>query len=1342
ALTNYHLYSQTLPYVNNFNNLSENIGWKHYAISGSDNWTLSQVYGNLNDFEWTTKGNTGQPDSESEMVLETPNFDISNLTSQHCLSFKHSIQINYGSLNFEYSTDNGNTWRLFIPTTNDKLNWQDSSGFYINSGTTNYKSTISLSSLQGFSKVKFRFKFKTLSYANGFGWTIDDFSIASESYNISARPSKTIEVSPLCTNVKLEGKMIFDTPYENKNYTIKTKIYLSKNQSIDDSDIFLKEIDIPIIYDTFDLNFNLILPSNLQPNNYYIIYKLDDLNVVTENNENDNISFSELKIKPIFTLPYFTDFETNNDSWKSGKANKNSLSIWELGKGKLPHISDTHSGENAWNTSKTLAHNFPEYEYQWVESPYLDLSSISTQKYLSFWYKSHYPSGVDYYNNKYTVQYNTNCSDNIYEWKELYVIPENLSNNWEYVNIPIPTNISSNNNIKFKVTFKNSYVKPEGLIFDDFYVGAARQDLLIDEIRSEKRFSNTSESNYDLNFKINNSGMVEANNVKIKFYFSQDSILDTSDIELGNKIITSLPSQSNLVESFNFVKPNINGNKFYVFYKIDYENQIIEINENNNIGSFEIENIIKKTVPYFNDFEVDTSDWNNNSTLGSNDWNLGSANGEILNTAFSGKKAWITNANNKLTEFSRMHLYTPVFDLSNLNKPVLEFDMLSDVNNGHYAGCNISYSIDNGKTWNILLPSNESYSKWHQIFTTNLFSGIDEPYEIRSSKFFFNREETILSSHKDMNTRDIDKNTHYTIDISNLKCSNIRFRYNVVMNKIDLTTYPSKFEGVLIDNFSIKEAESDLSVPLSKDLYLGSNASKIKFTIDIKNNGNDITPQSKIKYYLSNDTSFSNDDYAIGENIIKDIKPGFKSHFNNDFSLPSTISNYNFLIYVLDPDNTVLESNESNNIGFWNLKLGGVTHYPYTEDFNGDSINGWYGYSVTQFGSTTKTAFRVVNKLYPAETLNYQERIYDGVYRTENPAYGWGMSTPEVFFYMESPTFDFRNQTNPLYISFDIMSSGYSYKTGSNIEYTTNDGKTWTVLGKTYDANAINWYNTGYGTNGLTQMNNEFGWSSLNGDILTVKKDISFLLGSPNVKFRIKGDGMAAASNYHPQGIRIDNFVIGDQNSVDNYACIVKTPSITHFDNSDSNCWVTTSDVNTLFNKNTNSVAWTRVNNFSNESDNNSFKIDLLNQGNNNGTWLISPKYLTTDNVLRFKIALTKKGSFDTGNFDSDDKIILKISSNNGASWSDIHHWDINTPQISNTGETIELPLPENGLYQFGFWATNGTINENSETSFYVDDFEITSQNLNTNNLQKNKFTYYPNPFNNLMNVNSEKEIT
>ena len=135
---------------------------------------------------------------------------------------------------------------------------------------------------------------------------------------------------------------------------------------------------------------------------------------------------------------------------------------------------------------------------------------------------------------------------------------------------------------------------------------------------------------------------------------------------------------------------------------------------------------------------------------------------------------------------------------------------------------------------------------------------------------------------------------------------------------------------------------------------------------------------------------------------------------------------------------------------------------------------------------------------------------------------------------------------------------------------------------------------------------------------------------------------------------------------------------------------------------------------------------------------LISPKYqMIANNMLKFRIALTQMGNNNAAIMDTDDRVVVYFSTNNGLTWSYLEEWNSETP-ISNTGEIVNFNyLPVSGHVRFAFWATNGTLNDNTPTTFYVDDFELYDSALSSNDFNQIDLIYYPNPVTDVLNVNS-----
>ena len=339
-------------------------------------------------------------------------------------------------------------------------------------------------------------------------------------------------------------------------------------------------------------------------------------------------------------------------------------------------------------------------------------------------------------------------------------------------------------------------------------------------------------------------------------------------------------------------------------------------------------------------------------------------------------------------------------------------------------------------------------------------------------------------------------------------------------------------------------------------------------------------------------------------------------------------------------------------------------------------------------------------------------------------------------FYIQSPTFDFSNynSTDPLIMAFDIMSIGSNNTNGTNMEYSLDGGNNWNLL-TTANGQSFNWYN--YNMSDF----NEPGWFGFNSEILSVKKDITFLINQNNVIFRFKHYSNSALASNAPMGFRLDNFSIGQESIVSTLNCTQNVPYYTTFDN--INCWEFGTDPDSIIlqrSLSSNDIEWEISTNFANQLNNSSVKIDLNGEGNTNGVWFISPKFnMITGNNLQFNIALNETGTNNSTNLGADDVVKLMYTENNGLSWITLTTWN-NNSEISNTNQTVQInSLPTTGYCQFAFWATNGILN-NQNTTFYVDNFQLYTGTLSNNNFKENDFNYYPNPSNDFLTIDSKKE--
>lgn len=101
--------------------------------------------------------------------------------------------------------------------------------------------------------------------------------------------------------------------------------------------------------------------------------------------------------------------------------------------------------------------------------------------------------------------------------------------------------------------------------------------------------------------------------------------------------------------------------------------------------------------PYLQQFESDNGNWYTNGSNSS--WQWGSPAGANIYKAANGQNAWVTSLGGNYNNSELSYLYSPCFDLSNLQQPVISFSHIffSEAN----CTCDLhwlEYSLD-GKTW-------------------------------------------------------------------------------------------------------------------------------------------------------------------------------------------------------------------------------------------------------------------------------------------------------------------------------------------------------------------------------------------------------------------------------------------------------------------------------------------------------------------------------------------------------------------------------------------------------------------------------------------------------------------
>lgn len=121
----------------------------------------------------------------------------------------------------------------------------------------------------------------------------------------------------------------------------------------------------------------------------------------------------------------------------------------------------------------------------------------------------------------------------------------------------------------------------------------------------------------------------------------------------------------------------------------------------------------------------------------------------------------------------------------------------------------------------------------------------------------------------------------------------------------------------------------------------------------------------------------------------------------------------------------------------------------------------------------------------------------------------------------------------------------------------------------------------------------------------------------------------------------------------------------------------------------------------------NTAKINLYTTGKRD--WILTPNInVAAGYVLRFKTALTNWNSPAIDSMGSDDSLIVKISTNCGQSWTNALTIT-KANQATNTfrSHVIELDSYLNQNIQIGFYATEGSVDDDNDYDVHIDNVEV-----------------------------------
>lgn len=284
-------------------------------------------------------------------------------------------------------------------------------------------------------------------------------------------------------------------------------------------------------------------------------------------------------------------------------------------------------------------------------------------------------------------------------------------------------------------------------------------------------------------------------------------------------------------------------------------------------------------TPYSTSFENSTAYWNGYGINKSITW--GTPQGNVLNGAANGQKAWVTNLkythNNNETSF----LESPCFNISSLNYPVFSFYYKMQIEEG-VDGLNLEYSTDGGHTWT-LLDAHPGYSlNWYDTPTVTALNSAgwskNTPDYVKAA--------TLLPSDA-------------------ITAGNVKFRFVFKSNETN------NYEGVAIDMVEIYELPYDIGFTA---LHSPTNACEIgqsNLTLTLKNFGYKPLPENlKIPYVVDIDGQELADTITITSVLNQNQSSNYTTSFSHSFATAKIyeLQAYNKLQNELNRNNDTLKT--------------------------------------------------------------------------------------------------------------------------------------------------------------------------------------------------------------------------------------------------------------------------------------------------------------------------------------------------------------------------------------------------------------------------------------------------
>ncbi len=491
------------------------------------------------------------------------------------------------------------------------------------------------------------------------------------------------------------------------------------------------------------------------------------------NHSNDTIQ-REIIIVESQNLPYFNDFENcASELFQNGE-----IYDWAIADATKSNWTGAKSGQNTWITHKD-SNGIGSKEY--LIMPFFEGFDTIYDSEIRFWQNYDFGNGfgsVEFRSGGIWESITIPGSNLGINWNTQFYPSQNKetftgnSNGWIYSAYPLKqfNGLQSPLRMRFATSFENS----PGWAIDDLEIFVPEQNSASPiEVIFDSNSPPTSGLN-DFKIKVTNTGHapldefeldVNANGTNLSQQFVLSSV-----INMGQSTVVSFNNPLNLIVGSNHL-------------------QIISSRPNDRKDEKSLDDTLNvyltvlprlSALPYCNDFEQGESFLNydiKRKAIDTN-WIYGSPNKTILNSVYSGNKAWFTS-NSDYPVLSDQYLFTPEFSI--VKNQCYEFSFWHQFETeNNFDGATVEYTLDTGKTWLIL--GNFGDSSW---FNTPHIQALDA----------FKPGWSGLSNGWEKVSKSIEFFT----------TSTVQFRFRFSSNSI------RQFDGWIIDDFCFEETTTSCS---------------------------------------------------------------------------------------------------------------------------------------------------------------------------------------------------------------------------------------------------------------------------------------------------------------------------------------------------------------------------------------------------------------------------------------------------------------------------------------------------------------------------------------------------